>query len=387
VPGRPCAWRIAESEHFNQFARLVGLAVRDLAILFIHLLATLARFAGPGGARSVVAESVLVKQQLLILNRSRKRSPKLRLFDRVVVGLYALLMRPARLIRSAIVLKPSTLLGLHRALTTRKYRRLFSSKMRKKPGPKGPSQDVIAAVVEMKRRNPTWGCPRIAQQIALAFHVSINKDVVRRILTGRNQPMPESAGPSWLTLLGHAKDSLWSLDLFRCESAALRTHWVLGVMDHCTRRIVGFGVQRGVVDGMALCRMFNRATRGQTPPRYLSADHDPLYRFYQWQANLRILDVTEIKTVPYVPLSHPFVERLIGTIRRECRDRTLFWTAADLETKLLDFQRFYNGHRAHAGLDGRTPKRDTVLGGGHATVSSYRWQPHCRGLYQTPMAA
>ena len=70
-----CAWRIAESEHFNHFASLLGLAVRDLAILFLHLLATLARLAGPGGARSVVAESVLVKQQLLILNRSRKRSP------------------------------------------------------------------------------------------------------------------------------------------------------------------------------------------------------------------------------------------------------------------------------------------------------------------------
>ena len=305
----------------------------------------------------------------------------------MVAGLCALLMRPGRLIRSAIVLKPSTLLGLHRALTKRKYRRLFSSKVLKKPGPKGPTQDVIAAVVDMKRRNPTWGCPRIAQQIALAFGISINKDVVRRILAGRYQPVPESAGPSWLTLLGHTKDSLWSLDLFRCESAALRTHWVLVVMDHCTRRIVGFGVQRGVVDGMALCRMFNRATRGHTPPTYLSADHDPLYRFHQWQANLRILDVTEIKTVPYVPLSHPFVERLIGTIRRECLDRTLFWTAADLEAKLLDFQRFYNGHRTHAGLDGRTPEPDTVSGGGRATVSSYRWQPHCRGLYQTPMAA
>ena len=109
--------------------------------------------------------------------------------------------------------------------------------------------------------------------------------------------------------------------MFRCESAILRAHWVLVVMDHCTRGIVGLGVHRGVVDGGGLCRMFNRATRGHTPPKYLSADHDPLYRFHQWQANLRILDVKEIKTVPYAPRSHPFVERLIGTIRRECLDR------------------------------------------------------------------
>jgi len=104
-------------------------------------------------------------------------------------------------------------------------------------------------------------------------------------------------------------------------------------MDHCTRRIVGCGVHCGVVDGVALCHMFNRAIDRQPAPTYLSSDHDPLYRFHQWQANLRILDVEAIKTVP---LSHPFVERLIGTIRRERLDRTLFWTAADLELKLLE---------------------------------------------------
>ena len=156
-------------------------------------------------------------------------------------------------------------------------------------------------------------------------------------------------------------------------------------MDHCTRRIVGFGVQRGVVDGVGPCRMFNRAARGQTPPTYVSTDHDPLYRFEQWQRNLRIVDVSEIKTVPYAPLSHPCVERLIGTIRRECLDRTLFWTATDLEMKLLDFQRYFNGHRTHAGLAGRTP--ESSAGHARANVSSYRWQGHCRGLYQTPVAA
>ena len=57
-----------------------------------------------------------------------------------------------------------------------------------------------------------------------------------------------------------------------------------------------------------------------------------------------------IKTVPYVPRSHPFVERLIGTIRRECLDRTLFWTAADLEAKLFNVRCYFNGHRTHAGL-------------------------------------
>ena len=73
--------------------------MRDLAVLVLHLLSTVARLVGPGGARSVVAESVLVKHQLLILNRSRKRSPNLRFPDRMVAGLCALLIRPGRLIR------------------------------------------------------------------------------------------------------------------------------------------------------------------------------------------------------------------------------------------------------------------------------------------------
>jgi transposase InsO family protein len=215
----------------------------------------------------------------------------------------------------------------------------------------------------------------------------MNKDVVRRILAVRYTPKPDAVGPSWLSVLGHAKDSLWSVDLFRCESAILRVHWVLVVMDQFTRRIVGFGVHRGAVDGVGLCRIFNRATRGRTPPTYLSSDHDRLFQNHQCQANLRILDVEEIKTVPYVPLSHPFVERLIGTIRRECLDRTLFWTAADLEIKLFEFQNYYNRHRAHAGLEGRPPAPIPNDGGARASLRSYRWQPHCRGLYHTPMAA
>jgi transposase InsO family protein len=166
----------------------------------------------------------------------------------------------------------------------------------------------------------------------------------------------------------------------------LRTHWVLVVMDHYTRRIIGFGIHAGVVNGEALCRMFKQAIRGVTTlPRYLSSDHDPLYRFHQWEANLRILGVAEIKTVPYVPSSHPFIERLIGTIRRECLDRLLFWTVTDLELKLLSFRDYYNRYRTHSALEGQTPIKHPQSK--RSELKRYRWQTHCRGLYQTPIAA
>src|SRR3984893_912255 len=359
--------------------------MRDIFTLFLHAIVTVIRLGQPGGLRSVVAESVLMRHQVLILNRGRKRAPNLQSSDRIIAGLCTLLMRPARVVRSAIVLKTSTLLHFHKMLVNRKYRILFSPKRVRRPGPKGPTKELIDAVVGMKQRNRTWGYKRIAQQIALAFGVDIDKDVVRRILAMHFHPEAGSGGPSWLSFIGHAKDSLWSVDLFRCESAILRTYWVLVVMDQVTRRIVGFAVHRGVVDGTALCRMFNRALRAHTLPKYLSSANDPLYRFQQWQANLRVLEIEEIKTVPYVPLSHPFVERLIGTIRREHLDQTLFWTAADLEEQLRAFQDYFNRHRVHSGLEGRLPDP----GEGKITLdfASYRWHRHCRGLYQTPIAA
>src|SRR5262245_9215848 len=156
--------------------------MRDAVVLFLHAFVTTFRIVRTGGVRSVVAESVLLKHQLLILNRRRRRAPNLRVWDRVIAGFCALFVRPMRLARAAIVLRPSTLLNFHRGLVRRKYRWLFSPKRKAKPGPKGPDVDLIRAVVEMKQRNPTWGCPRIAEQINLAFGTCINKDVVRRIL-------------------------------------------------------------------------------------------------------------------------------------------------------------------------------------------------------------
>ena len=102
---------------------------------------------------------------------------------------------------------------------------------------------------------------------------------------------------------------------------------------------------------------------------------------------LRILYIREIKTVPYVPRSHPVVERLIGTVRRECLDRMLFWTAADLERKLVEFQQYYNEHRTHAGRAWFPPAPSPAAAGARASLRAYRWQPHCRRLYHTPRAA
>ena len=266
--------------------------MRDLLLLAIHLLVTLAKLLRPGGARAVVAESLLLKHQLVIINRSRQRAPNLSSLDRFVLGLTTLFVSPHRIAKLSAILKPATLFKFHKALVDRKYRLLFSpSSNRRKPGPKGPSTELIAAIVEMKRRNSKFGYVRIAQQIVHAFEVEIDKDVVRRVLAKYYRPGGSGTnGPSWLTFIGHVKDSLWCVDLFRCESILLRSHWVLLVMDVFTRRIVGFGVERASIDGVSVCRMVNHTIAGQPLPKHVSTDHDPLFPFHRWLANLRTRD-------------------------------------------------------------------------------------------------
>ena len=174
-------------------------------------------------------------------------------------------------------------------------------------------------------------------------------------LPKHDHPERNDQGPSWLSFLGNMKDSLWSVDLFRCESILLKTHWVMVIMDQFTRQIIGFAVHQGDLNGIAICCMFNTIIARKQLPKYLSSDNDPLFQFTQWKANLRILEVEEIKTVPYIPISHPFVERLIGSIRRELLDRTLYWNALDLQHKLDGYKFYFNEKRSHKSLDALTP--------------------------------
>ncbi len=199
---------------------------------------------------------------LLVLSRARRKAPNLQTSDRFLLGALSLLVSPRRLFTVAKIIKPATLLKIHRALVKRKYRRLVSNKGHRQFGPKGPSKELIAAIVELKQRNRRYGCPRIAYIITLTF--------------------------------------------------------------------------------------------GSHPPRYLSSNNDPLIRFHRWRANLRILNVEEIKSMPYVPLSHPFIERLIGTIRHEFLNHVPFWNSLDLEPKLGEFKDCYNNYRTHSALSGES---------------------------------
>jgi len=220
----------------------------------------------PSGAKAIAAENIMLRQQLITLSRQKKRSPKLKTSDRIICGLLTSWIKPNRLSKIAILIKPTTLLKFHKALVKRKYRLLFSNKTSRKPGPKGPSDELVKLIIEMKKRNPRYGYLRIAMQIQEAFGFDLEEGVVRRVLGKHYKNRPKDDGPSWLTFIGQMKDSLWSIDMFRAESIALKSHWMMVVMDQFTRRIIGFAVHKGELNGVAICVMFNTIIAGKKLP-------------------------------------------------------------------------------------------------------------------------
>ena len=190
--------------------------MRTVGFLLVHLAILFLKLPQPGGVRAVVAENLALRHQLAVLNRNHRRAPNLRSSDRILLGLLPFVVNLRRLDSIAVVVKPATILRFHRALVKRKYRRLFSARRLQKPGPKGPSQALINAIIEIKQRNPNFGCPRIADLVSLTFGIDIDKDIVRRVPEKHNQPTPgDPSGPSWLTFIGHTRDSLWSRDAGR----------------------------------------------------------------------------------------------------------------------------------------------------------------------------
>ena len=144
----------------------------------------------------------------------------------------------------------------------------------------------------------------------------------------------------------------------------------------------------GDLNGSVICCMFNGIISKRQLPTYLSSDNDPLFRYHQWKANLRVLDVKEIKSIPYTPASHPFVERLIGSVRHELLDQTLFWNSLDLQKKFDGYQDYFNRCRSHMSLVAKTPdQKAKTMPKKIISITNYDWQAYSKGLFQLPVFA
>lgn len=305
--------------------------MKTLALLLIHVLTTLAQRVGPGGIKAIIAESVLLKHQQLIAHRSGRKTPKLTTLDRFVCGFLVLFLHPRRIQEAAIVLKPATLDKVRRALLSRNYDRLFSSRKKGKSGPKGPSDDLVQVIVEMKRRNTLYGCPRIAQQINKAFGLNTNKGVVRRVRAKHYRPKPYDGGPSWLTFFRHTIDSLRSIGLFQRNSMRRKILSSLIVIRQCTHRIIACGIAGYHFDQTVSCSLFAVGTPMVDTSQLLRPDHDPPVSYHRHKRKLH--DVDRTQRLAIFPRAPPFTARRIRTRRRNHHGYRSNYGAIEWETE------------------------------------------------------
>lgn len=360
--------------------------MKTLALLVIHVLTTLAQRAGPGGAKAIIAESVLLKHQQLIVRRSARKTPKLTTSDRFLCGFLTLFMRPGRIRKAAVVLKPATLTKFRRALVSRNYRLLFSSRKNGKPGPKGPADDLVRVIVEMKQRNADFGCPRIAQQINKAFGVNIDKDVVRRVLAKHYRPEPYDGGPSWLTFLRYTRDSLSSIPLFRRESVLPRIHSILLAIGQFTRTIIGCGISGRIFDQTVVCSRFDTAIPVIGASRSLRSVHDQSFSHHRCRKKL--LGVSRTRTVIILPRSPPVAERRTRTRRRKHHDYRSNYSAIHLEVKRSALNNSYHLFLIPSSLDERRSARISMATAiSHAESENFARKRYCQEELRTLIAA
>lgn len=331
---------------------------------------------------------MILRQQVVVLNRLNKKRVTFSAKELLTLSFWSTMSNDQRIFkRASIIFSPITLLKLHKNFANNKHKKLYGSK-NKKRGPKGKSIDLVKLVIDIKKNNPEYGIEKIEGLLKQRGHLISDTTIFRILkrhgLIGDN----DKQGPSWLSFLGSSFNGVWSVDMFKVESAFLNTYIVMTAVDVYSRKIIGFSVKRFPIDGGDVCQMFQEICRNKLLPKRISTDNDPLFLYRQWGANLRIAEIDEVKSVPYAPLSHPFVERVIGTMRREFLDRILFLGKRDLEVKLRDFEKYYNEGRVHSGINFLTPlEKIRENDPQNIDLNDICWKPYCNGMFKVPIAA
>lgn len=183
------------------------LLMKLIFIAITSILYCMLKLARPNGLVQLASEMIVLRTQLLTVRKKRKKAPPLTLGVRLTLAMAAHFIPERRLRRAAVVVSPATILKFHRYLVRRKYSKLFSNQKSKGGRPR-ISPDIRSLVIEIKTKNPMFGCPQIAAIVYDRTGISIDKETVRRILMQSYEPPRSGEGPSWLTFLGSQADSL-----------------------------------------------------------------------------------------------------------------------------------------------------------------------------------
>ena len=308
-----------------------------IATLLRTLISTLASH------RKLALENLALRQQIVVLQCSVKR-PCLKKSDRVFWVLLARIWKDWT--KALILVKPDTVVRWHRT----GFRLYWTWKSRRKGhGRPAVPSEVRQLIRRMSRANPLWGAPRVHGEL-LKLGIEISQAAVSKYMVRRRK----SPSPSWRAFLDtHVKD-LVSIDFFTVPTVTFRVLFVFVILAHERRRIIHVNVTESPTAKWT-AQQIVEACPWDTAPRYLLRDRDGIYG-QEFTSRVDHMGIKEVKTAPRSPWQSPYVERLIGTLRRDCIDHVIVVDENHLRRILREYLAYYHGCRTHLSLEKDSPE-------------------------------
>jgi putative transposase len=305
----------------------------------------------------LAAPRIALQHQLAVLRRQRPGRPQLSSLDRLLwVWLYRIW---PQVIDTMILVKPATVVQWHRKGFRHHWRRRS-----RRPGRPKIGTEIRALIRRMSRANPLWGAPRIHGEL-LKLGIKISQATVGRWMPWR----PRVPSPTWRSFLRNHLPDLAAIDMFVVATATFQLLYTLIVLSLDRRRVVHFEVTPTLTQGW-LSGQMTEAFPWDTAPRYLLRDRDKSYG-PAFRHRVRAMGITEVITAPRSPWQNPYVERLVGSIRRECLDHVIILSEHHLRRVLSSYFLYHHEARTHLSLDKDCPRPRPVqlLSAGHNIIA------------------
>jgi putative transposase len=298
-------------------------------------------------SRAVLHLEVLaLRHQVMVLQRSQPRRLRLNNPDR---WLWAWLSHVWRDWRTALVIvKPETVVGWHR----KGFRLFWTWKSRRRIGRPRVSSEARALIRRMALENPLWGAPRIHGEL-LKIGVQVSHASVAKYRTRPSTPPSQS----WRTFLANHVAQIAAADFFVVPTATYRLLFVLVILAHERRRVVHVAVTRHPTAAWT-AQQLREAFPWDQAPGYLIHDRD--LAFQALMATAKTMGIQDVRTAPRSPWQNAYVERFIGSIRRECLDHVIVLNDAGLRTILKSYMAYYTNSRTHLSLNKDSPQSRPV---------------------------
>jgi len=298
-------------------------------------------------SRAVVElENLALRHQLHVLRRQRPGRLRLFTFDRL---LWVLLYRLwPRCLEVMVLVKPATVIQWHR----RGFRLFW--RWRSRPGRPSMDREIRDLIRQMSSANSLWGAPRIHGEL-LKLGIEVSQATVAKYMVRRRG----APSPTWRSFLRNHAEGIAAIDMFVVASASFRLLFVMIILAHDHRKIMRTAVTEQRTAAW-LSRQVTEAFPWDTAPRYLLRDRDASYGS-DFRSRVEAMGITEVITAPRSPWQNAYVERVIGSIRRECLDHLVIFNERHLRRILSSYIDYYQRTRTHLSLDKDCPDPRPIM--------------------------